>query len=113
MLQNTVTNSHGKQNKRWTPCKKKLYEEMDTEEVIDEFINHFKQGKTYPAKDFYLWHNRLTGSCKMGRDTFVKNKGIDLEKDVFTVKEFIDLTLDSYGGDVIRELQEEWDEKYV
>ena len=41
----------------------------------------------------------------MGRNAFVRNGGYDLENDTFTVKEFIDITKDSYGGEVIRQLE--------
>jgi hypothetical protein len=63
----------------------------------------------YPAAKFYDWHNKLTGSCKMGRDSFVKNMGIDLEKDEFTVSEFISLCENDYGGDIVRALKERID----
>lgn len=43
----------------------------------------------------------------MGRDMFVKNGGYDLEKDMFTVKEFIDITQNEYGGDIIKQLEDE------
>ena len=71
------------------------------------FINEFPdKDKKYPAKAFYVWHNRLTGSCEMGRKSFIKNGGYDLENDAFTVAEFIDITRDAYGGEVIEQLEE-------
>lgn len=84
----------------------KIFENMDTEEAIDEFLKTFHLGVKYPAKDFYEWHHILTGSCEFGRNTFVKNYGIDLEKDTYTVEEFIEITCDDYGSDVIRQLAE-------
>ena len=36
----------------------------------------------------------------MGRDEFCKAHGIDLEKK-YTVRYFLDITKDSYGGEVI------------
>ena len=85
----------------------KLFEELDVEEKIDLFTKQFELGKKYLAKDFYSWHNKLTGSCEMGRKTFAKDNGIDIESDTFTVEEFIKLTINSYGGSVIRQLAEE------
>lgn len=85
----------------------KIYENMDTEESIQEFLKAFSVNKKYPAKDFYIWHHRLTGSCKMGRNQFVAEHGIDLQNDMFTVSEFIKLTENSYGGKVIQELKAE------
>ena len=83
----------------------KLFEEMDEDDRIDAFLNEFKANNKYPAKSFYDWHNRLTGSCKMGRDTFVQDKGIDLENDNYTVSEFIKITQGSYGSDTIERLK--------
>ena len=85
----------------------KIFEDMDTDEAIEMFLKEFSDlNKKYPAKAFYVWHNRLTGSCEMGRNSFVRNGGYDLENDTFTVKEFIDITKDAFGGDVIRQLAE-------
>ena len=83
----------------------KLLEKMPVEERIDNFLKEFSENKKYKALDFYKWHNILTGSCKFGRDQFAKEHGIDLEKDEFTVKEFIELTKNSYGGDIIKEIE--------
>ena len=79
---------------------------MDTDEAIEMFLKEFSDlNKKYPAKDFYIWHNRLTGSCEMGRNSFVRNGGYNLETDSFTVKEFIDITRNAFGGDVIATLE--------
>ena len=79
---------------------------MDTDEAIEMFIKEFPDlNKKYPAKAFYIWHNRLTGSCEMGRNSFVRNGGYDLESDTFTVQEFIDITKNAYGGDIIKQLK--------
>lgn len=83
----------------------KIFEDMDTDETIELFLQEFELDKKYKGKDFYIWHNRLTGSCEMGRQSFVKNKGIDLENDMFTVQEFIDLTRNDFGGDIIEQLE--------
>ena len=85
---------------------KKVFMSMDIDEKIDMFLSEFKIGVKYPAIKFYEWHHILTGSCKMGRDTFVKEHGIDIEKDMFTVSEFVDLTKSEYGKEVISELTE-------
>jgi len=52
------------------------------------------------------WHHILTGSCEAGRNAFARDHGIDIMKDSFTVREFINLTKDSYGRDAIRQLAE-------
>ena len=84
----------------------KIFADIDPEESIEIFLKEFPESnKKYPAKAFYLWHNRLTGSCEMGRNSFVKNNDIDLEKDSFTVIEFIEMTKNEYGGEIIRQLE--------
>jgi hypothetical protein len=60
----------------------------------------------YPARDFFDWHHRLTGSCEMGRNEFCRGHGIDLEKGMYTVEEFVAMTRDSYGSAVVARLME-------
>ena len=43
----------------------------------------------------------------MGRKAFAKDHDIDIENDVMTVAEFINLTKNSFGGSVIKQLAEE------
>lgn len=85
----------------------KIFAEMDVEETINMFTKEFSDiEKKYPAKDFYIWHNRLTGSCEAGRNHFVKENDIDLDKDMFTVKEFIEMTENSFGGKFVKQLKQ-------
>ena len=100
--------AHGKTvRKAVEDLQSKIFEDMDTNEAIELFLQEFTDlDKKYPVKNFYIWHNRLTGSCEMGRQSFAKNKGIDLENDMFTVQEFIDLTRNDFGGEIIEQLEE-------
>lgn len=82
----------------------KIFEDMDTDEAIEEFKKKFEKDKKYKGTEFYTWHHILTGSCKMGRDSFVKNRNLDLEKK-YTVKEFIEVCENDYGGSVIKQLK--------
>lgn len=84
----------------------KLFEDMPEEERIEAFWNEFKRGVKYPANKYFDWHSRLTGSCEMGRKEFAKNHGIDLDKNELTTEEFIGLTENSYGGEIIKKLKE-------
>lgn len=59
-----------------------------------------------PARELFDWHNRLTGSCEMGRNNFVRNHGIDVDNDSFTVREFVELTKNDYGGQTIKKILE-------
>ncbi len=95
--------AHGKTPKEALEyARQKQFEDMDEEKRIDLFLEEFTDiEKKYSAKDFYDWHNKLTGSCEMGRDEFLQRNNIDLEKDYFTVKEFIKKTKNDFGSDVI------------
>lgn len=85
----------------------KIFENMDTEQTIDKFIETFKKGEKYPGHMFYEWHHYLTGSCKMGRNSFVHNHGINLD-DMYTVDEFIELCKNDYGREIIQQLSDRW-----
>ena len=82
----------------------KLFEDMPEDERIDAFLRETDREKTYPTQYFYDWHHRLTGSCDMGRKRFARDYGVDLEHGMMTLTEFLELTKDAYGGDVIRKV---------
>jgi len=85
---------------------KKLLKNLPIEKRVEMFKEKFNSAKKkYKAKDFYEWHFFLTGSCEMGRKSFCSDKGINLDKDKFTVKEFIELTKNRYGSEVIKLLE--------
>lgn len=88
----------------------KIFENLPVEERINEFTKHFKKDKKYKGSIFFEWHNKLTGSCEMGRKSFVENNGLSLE-DEYTVKQFIALTKNSYGGEIIRKLEKYYEER--
>ena len=98
--------AHGKDiHAAHTDALAKHQRDMPLEERIDSFISeHSDLEAKYEGKDLFRWHNILTGSCEMGRRSFCKDRGIDPENDSFTVEEFIRLTCNSYGSDVIRQL---------
>ena len=99
--------AHGKTLKEAVEdLQNKLFEDIEPEEAIELFMKEFPDAeKKYPAKAFYVWHNFLTGSCVMGRNSFVAAGGYDLENDTFTVREFIEITKNAYGGEIIRQLE--------
>ena len=84
--------------------REKLFEDMPENERIEMFLRETDCGKTYPTQYFYNWHHRLTGSCDMGRKQFARDHGVDLEHGMMTLMEFLELTKDAYGGDVIRKV---------
>ena len=90
----------------FSALQEKLYDGSTEEERIEAFRKEFPEYDTpYPNRDLFTYHHVLTGSCQMGRESFCKDKGIDLDGST-TVREFVELTKGSYGGDVIRKLPE-------
>ena len=99
--------AHGKTlHEAFEALQEKLYDNSTEEERLEAFKKHFPDfTKKVSAKELFHWHHVLTGSCKQGRLSFCINKGIDIDKDVYTVHEFIELTQYSYGGDIIIKLK--------
>nr|DAS00392.1 MAG TPA: hypothetical protein [Bacteriophage sp.] len=99
--------AHGETvEKAMEALQKKIFSNIDTDTAIEMFLDEFETDKKYPAKEFYVWHNRLTGSCEMGRKQFIKERGYNLETDSFTVLEFIEITKNSFGGEIIEQLEQ-------
>ena len=81
--------------------------EMPIEERIEKFIEVFGSlDSEHMGEEFYDWHHILTGSCRMGRDKFCEENGIDLTKK-YSVKYFLNITKNSYGGDIIKQIIKE------
>ena len=84
----------------------KEMERMPVEERIEKFIDKFGSlDSEHTGKEFYYWHHILTGSCRMGRDKFCNDNDIDLDKK-YTVRYFLSITKNAYGGSVINEILE-------
>ena len=78
---------------------------------LEERIAKVKQDYPDPDKPIehstlFILHNVLTGSCVMGRKEFAKAHDLDPENGTMTMREFITLTKDAFGGDIIRQLAE-------
>lgn len=98
--------AHGKTLKEAQEAlRDKQLKKMPIEERLQLFKRLFDKDELYEGQEFYDWHHILTGSCKMGRDSFCEEHGIDL-KAKYTVKDFIELTENSYGGDIIKKLKD-------
>lgn len=87
--------------------KTKIFKEMPESERIDAFVKVHELDTVYPNKDFFSWHNKLTGSCLMGRNEFAISKGIDLNSSMTTL-EFILLTENNYGFKTIKKLKKHY-----
>ena len=84
----------------------KLYDDSTEEERIEAFKKQFPEYDVkYNNRDLFVYHHVLTGSCRMGRESFVSNKGLSLDGKT-SVREFVKLTQDAYGGDIIKKLPE-------
>ena len=88
----------------FTSLQEKLYDESTEEERIEAFKQKFPSYDTkYDNKDLFAYHHVLTGSCRMGRESFVADRGLSLDGKT-TVREFVQLTKSAYGGDIIQQL---------
>ncbi len=87
----------------------KLLITLPIEQRIIKFKEQFKSlKKKYKAKDYFDWHYFLTGSCNMGKMSFINQNSINLDKDSFTILEFIEKTKNQYGSDVIKQLKDSY-----
>lgn len=84
--------------------REKVMESMDEDEAIAKFVEHFKPKTLYKNSEFFEWHHYLTGSCRMGRENFCANNGVDLNAES-TPEYFIALTEHSFGGGTIAKLK--------
>ena len=88
----------------FTSLQEKLYDDSTEEERIEAFVKKFPNYDTpYSNRDLFDYHHVLTGSFRMGRESFCKDKGINLDGST-TVRDFVSLTNDSYGSETIRRL---------
>ena len=100
-LKDAVTDAEAKEMKR-----------LPVEERIEKFKEAFGSlDSEHAGKEFYDWHHILTGSCRMGRDKFCESHNIDLSKE-YTVRYFLDITKEAYGGDTIKQIIKSFKETY-
>lgn len=101
--------AHGKTlHEAFTALQEKLYDGSTEEERIEAFKKKFPQYDIkYNNADLFAYHHILTGSCRMGRESFVNSKGLSLDGKT-SVREFVELTKYSYGGDIIEKLPKEY-----
>ena len=102
--------AHGKTLKEAVAdAEAKEAERLPVEKRIEKFIEVFGSlDAEHTGKEFYDWHHILTGSCRMGRDGFCKSHNIDLAQK-YSVRYFLNITKDSYGGDVIKSIKEKYE----
>ena len=82
----------------------KLYDDSTEEERIESFKKKFPEYDVkYDNRDLFAYHHVLTGSCRMGRESFVSDRGLSLDGKT-SVREFVKLTKNAYGGDIVKKL---------
>jgi hypothetical protein len=101
--------AHGKTlHSAYAALQEKLYDDSTEEERIAAFIEKFPEYDTpYSNEDLYHYHHVLTGSCEMGRQSFINSHGLALDG-TMTVRQFVELTKDAYNGDIIQQLPREY-----
>ena len=82
------------------------------EERVASFVAaHPDPNAECDGRDLYDWHHILTGSCRAGRDAWCRDHGLSPDSDRMTVREFLRLTANSYGGEVIRQVSKAYGSK--
>lgn len=99
--------AHGKTLKEaFADARKKYEENLPLEECIARFNAQFPENdKPVVGRDLFEWHHIFTGFCLMGREQSCKEHNLSFDKQ-YTVREFISLTENAYGGDIIKQLKE-------
>ena len=92
--------------------REKVMDNMDEDEAIAKFVEHFNPKTLYKNSEFFEWHHYLTGSCRMGRENFCANNGVELNGES-TPEYFIALTEHSFGGGTIAKLKKYYSEEDV
>ena len=98
--------AHGETAKQaMAESQSKAYQNKPIEERIGYVIENYPDVDV-PIEHSALFslHNFLTGSCLFGRKEFAKAHSLDPEHGAMTMREFIHLTKDAFGGDNIRQL---------
>ena len=98
--------AHGETSKQaMADAQSKAWQNKPIEERIGYVV------EKYPDVDvpiehsaLFFLHNFLTGSCLFGRKEFAKAHSLDPKHGTMTMREFIHLTKNAYGGDNISQL---------
>ena len=87
----------------------KALQELPTEERIKRVVTQYPDlDAQIEHSTLFSLHNMLTGSCRMGREQFAKEHDLDPGHGTMSMREFITLTKDAFGGGVIRQLAEKY-----
>ena len=94
--------AHGKTIKEaFKALQDKINQQLPLNKRLEVFKSKFPNFQTkVKAQELYEWHFYLTGSCSFGRKLFMKEHNIKGD-DMVSVQEFLEMSKDSYGGEVI------------
>ena len=84
---------------------KRTFRDTSHEERIAQFVKEHPVDKPYSNADLIEWHHKLTASCRRGIRLFLAKHGITRDG-YTTVSEFIRLTENDFGGDIIKKLKD-------
>ena len=87
-------------------AKNKYFARMDPREKKRQLLDLFAEKRRLTVKELHAWHGRITGSCEFGRSRFQEEHGLN-DDDTLSLEEFVELTRNAYGGDLIASLLEE------
>lgn len=87
-----------------------VHDKFDKKFSIKDRINRFKElfpdfSVKLKAKELFDWHYYLTGSCQLGKLSLVKDKNINLETDSMSINDFIELSRNKFGWEIIKLLE--------
>ena len=77
---------------------------------VTEFLKRYPADSFHSGRDLFEGHRLLTGSCRQGREQFVRDNGIDLDT-MFTLDEFVSITKSAYGSEAVKALADALGEK--
>ena len=103
--------AHGKTAKKALLQAQEKYDECKPlDERIADTINKYPTLDTVVShSELYNLHHVLTGSCKFGRDEFAQAHNLVPYKGSMTMREFIELTKNAFGGEIIKQLEQTYE----
>ena len=98
--------AHGETVKQaMADAQSKAWQNKPIEDRIDLVVSKYPDvDAQIEHSTLFSLHNFLTGSCLFGRQEFAKSHSLDPNHGTMTMREFIHLTKNAYGGDNISQL---------
>lgn len=86
------------------------YKRMSIDDKINAFIEEYDLDEEVNVIELQKWHRILTNSCLVGRLKFMKEHKVN-DRSMVTVRDFIGMTKNDFGGDIIKKLEEAYNER--